>query len=195
MTARQIQPLQMLASKVNHQDDHWVAVGRLGTCYGLDGWIWLRSLNDQENRLLELQPWFIKTSANYQRLELLNFNWSSDHRALRVQLAGYSDALQVKALVNCLIYVPRSQLPKLNQGEYYWHDLIGLKVYGLDGLLGKITQLFNIGPHDVAEVKDLAPSADNKKPCLIPWIDEVIEEVNIPEGYVKVRWRRDYLSH
>ena len=48
-------------------------------------------------------------------------------------------------------------------------------------VLGVIDNVISTGSNDVYEVK-----RDGKKPLLLPVIDDVINEININEGYVSV---------
>ena len=73
-------------------------------------------------------------------------------------------------------------LGELPDGTYYIADILGLEVRCSDGrVLGVIDNVISTGSNDVYEVK-----RDGKKPLLLPVIDDVINEININEGYVSV---------
>ena len=81
----------------------------------------------------------------------------------------------------------RDQLPALEQGEYYWTDLIGLKVVTGDGTeLGVIERLFETGANDVVVVK-----GDRER--LIPYLPgQVITRVDLKAGEMEVDWDPDF---
>ena len=81
--------------------------------------------------------------------------------------------------------VPRSLLPKTER-EFYWADLVGLKVVNLQGHdLGAVQGLLATGANDVLEVK-----GDCHR--LIPFIGQVIAEVDLASGVIRVDWGEDF---
>ena len=85
-------------------------------------------------------------------------------------------------LRNKIVTIEREMLGPLPEGTYYIADLEGLPVRTADGTaLGTIQEVIHTGSNDVYVLK-----SDQKKPILIPVIDEVVKEVNIEEGYILV---------
>jgi 16S rRNA processing protein RimM len=73
------------------------------------------------------------------------------------------------------------ELPALEEGLYYKHDIIGLDVVATSGeSLGKVSDVLSFPANDVY-VMDY-----NGKECLIPAIADVIKEINIAGGYIKI---------
>jgi 16S rRNA processing protein RimM len=70
----------------------------------------------------------------------------------------------------------------LPEGTYLIADIIGLEVFEGDVCYGKITDCIETGSNDVYIVEK-----ENENPLLIPALKSVIEEVNINEGYMKVK--------
>jgi len=82
--------------------------------------------------------------------------------------------------------VPRSQLPRAKSGEYYWVDLVGLKVVNVQSQeLGRIEQILQTGANDVLVVQ-------GERERLIPFLADVIREVDTTAGVVRVEWDADY---
>jgi 16S rRNA processing protein RimM len=87
----------------------------------------------------------------------------------------------VQHLVGREIYAERGQLPELTEGEYYWCDLIGLKVVTAEGvLLGELYDIMATGSNDVYLVRS------GEKEYLIPAIEDVVVEVNLAAGVMTV---------
>ena len=78
----------------------------------------------------------------------------------------------------------KSQLPPTEEGEYYWSDLIGLKVVNRQGIeLGEIRQLMETGAHDVLVVQN------DENELLIPYVmGHYIDKVDLDQGEVLVDW-------
>jgi len=93
------------------------------------------------------------------------------------------------------LVVSAEQLPALEEGEYYWRDLQGLKVWCQDldtgqerVLLGAVDYLIDTGANDVLVVKPSSESIDDNE-RLIPYLpDEVVKRVNLKEGVIEVDW-------
>ena len=84
-------------------------------------------------------------------------------------------------------------MPQLEQGDYYWRDLIGLRVRTTEGVdLGKVTSLMETGANDVLVVRGDNHSLDRQE-RLIPWVpDEFVTEVNSADGFMVVDWDPEF---
>ena len=84
------------------------------------------------------------------------------------------------------IKVDSSSFPELEPGEYYWSQLIGLKVTTTaNGEVGTIVSMMATGANDVMVVS-------NGKQHLIPYTTEVVVEANIESGTMLVDWDVNY---
>lgn len=99
------------------------------------------------------------------------------------------DVEEAKALVACQLYLPLNNLPELENGEYYLHQLVDMELFDKGKLLGKVKELFEIGPQELISV------IHQGKEILIPLTDEIIKKVDIeaniieaeiPEGLVDI---------
>lgn len=68
--------------------------------------------------------------------------------------AEVTDRSGAEALRGTLLTVPRSALPKLGEGEYYHHDLLGLPCVSTDGeAVGEVVAIDNFGAGDILEIQ------------------------------------------
>lgn len=82
-----------------------------------------------------------------------------------VKLKGIDDRDAALACKGKQIAVPRAQLPEAEENEYYWSDLIGLRVKNLQGIdFGLIVDVFETGANDVIVVKPDVVKPDVVKP-------------------------------
>ena len=78
---------------------------------------------------------------------------------------GVADRTGAEALRGSLVEIDRSDLPPLEEGEYYHADLIGLPCVDRDGhALGSVVAVENFGAGDLLEVED-----DSGRRSLIPF--------------------------
>jgi 16S rRNA processing protein RimM len=79
-------------------------------------------------------------------------------------------------------------LPPTEQDEFYWTDLIGLQVVNRQGeRLGKVVELISTGAHEVLRV--LSEAGTER---LLPFIEQVVEEVDLENRIVRVAWELDW---
>jgi 16S rRNA processing protein RimM len=93
------------------------------------------------------------------------------------RFAEVTDRNGAEGLRGTLLTVPRSSLPPLAEGEYYYADLIGLECISPAGdLLGTCIGVENFGAGDVLEIR--RPQADGKpgKTFMVPMRPEAVPE-------------------
>lgn len=134
-------------------DNDWVIMGRFGRPHGIKGFITVISFTEPLENILDYSPWYTKVGQVWQPLKLLRPDKMSNGPIL-VQIEGYPEREQVAQWTNVEIAIPRVALPSLSEGEYYWHELLGMEVVNQEGhLLGNIQEIMPTGANDVLVVK------------------------------------------
>ncbi|MFZ2089378.1 MAG: ribosome maturation factor RimM [Desulfobaccales bacterium] len=100
-----------------------------------------------------------------------------------VRLAGIDSRDQAEPLVGRQVQGEAHRFPELPPGEYYWFQVIGLPVvHAEDGrVLGVLSEIWPTGAHDIYVVRQ------GKREVLLPAVEEVIQEIDLKEGCLKVR--------
>ncbi len=94
-----------------------------------------------------------------------------------LKLSGIDNMTDAEKLVGSKIYVSRDEA-SLPEGKFYIVDIIGLPVFTEEGEeIGKVTDVFPTGSNDVFEVK-----RKGMKNAYIPYIDDVVKDVDIKKG-------------
>jgi 16S rRNA processing protein RimM len=90
--------------------------------------------------------------------------------------------------------VTQTSLPALEDGEFYWKDLMGLTVVNEAGYdLGVVDDIMETGSNDVLVVKANRTDAFGKKERLVPYLaDSVIKHVDKTLGRIIVDWDPDF---
>lgn len=103
-------------------------------------------------------------------------------RQVLLTLDGVASRSQAEALVGQEVQGEAGRFPPLAEGEYYWFQVLGLKVLdaaqGTD--LGVLAEIIPTPAHDVYVVRQ------GDREILLPAVEEVIVEVNLNEGFIKV---------
>jgi 16S rRNA processing protein RimM len=159
----------------------WVAVGRLLGAHGVRGELKVHSITEEKGRLLDFPEWSLGPEGGpYQKYSLISGR--ANTKGLVVRLDGVDDRDAAQALSGTEIWVLRSQLPELDEDQFYWTDLVGLLVVTEDGEeLGLVQHLFATGANDVMVVN----SSEEER--LIPFISEVVLSVDTTAKRVTVR--------
>ncbi|MGI9344738.1 MAG: ribosome maturation factor RimM [Gammaproteobacteria bacterium] len=92
-------------------------------------------------------------------------------------------------LCNHWLHVPKQDLPKPAAGEYYWYELIGLKVLTHAGVaLGIVENLIKTGAQDVLVIRnDAAQKLLIPEPQANP-VSHLKIEVDRDKGEIKLDW-------
>ncbi|MCS7459509.1 ribosome maturation factor RimM [Paenibacillus doosanensis] len=99
-----------------------------------------------------------------------------------VKFKGFDNINDVEKYKGWLLKVEEQYLSELPDDEFYYHEIIGCTVVTDEGEeLGKISEILSPGANDVWVVE-----CEKGKPVLLPYIDEVILEVDVENKRVKV---------
>ncbi len=159
----------------------FIVVGKVGSTYGVQGWLKVLSYTEWTNNILQYSPWYIESKDDWQAIAVTECR---EHgKGVVVKFAGYDTPEQSRTLTGKNIAITRSQLPTLTKGEYYWSDLKGLTVLNQAGVnLGKVIYIMATGSNDVLVVK-------GDKEHAIPYLpDEVIKNIDLEKGIIYVDW-------
>lgn len=97
------------------------------------------------------------------------------------KIRGLRGRDEARALMGWEIIVSKEKLPELEDGEFYHHELLGLRVETESGvLLGRLAEIQSSGPVDIWVIRN------GKEEDFVPALEEVIVEVDLVEGRVVV---------
>jgi 16S rRNA processing protein RimM len=175
---------QPLPDDIDRQDDDaglplsggpaFLVVGRFRSSHGLKG-----EISMDPERLRKGKQIY----AGKEHRPLVINNVRSKDKLLLLTLEGYTDCDQVNTMRNLLVYVCTESLPSLPKDQYYFHQLVGLKVIDDTGaLLGQLEEVLETGANDVYVVR--SPSGQE---VLLPAIDSVILKIDLERGEMTVR--------
>jgi len=145
----------------------------------------VKSYAQPAENLLRYKPWYVHGNE----LEIREIKPHGD--AYVVRLTGINDREAAQIWKGRKIEVSRSVLPPAGTGEFYWHDLIGLKVVNAQGLeLGRVSSLLETGSNDVLVVKT---GSDGTDELLIPFIKDTVGDIDLEAGVLVADWPIDGL--
>ena len=157
-------------------------VGKIVNTQGLQG----------EMRVLSVTDFAEERFKKGNRLALFD---KKDQFVMDVEIASHRkvknfDIIKFKGMYNIndiekfrdfTLKVREEDLTDLEDGEFYYHEIIGLEVYEDDVLLGRIKEILQPGANDVWVVK-----RKGKRDLLLPYIPPVVLGIDIEKGRVDV---------
>lgn len=156
----------------------FLVIGLLRRSHGLKGDVLMDLYTDFPERLTPGKTVYI--GENHRPLTIRSIR--AGNKEVMIGFGGYSNPESTADLRNQLVYVPADETPTLPEGEYYHHQLIGLRVVNQSNQpLGILKEIIETGANDVYVVQ--TPSGDE---ILLPAVDEFILEINLERGEMRV---------
>ena len=162
--------------KRNPKED-LIPIAKFGKTHGLIGQITIISFCNPPENLLEYKNLF------HENGEKICAQLNQKNKKILATLNGLTSIDDVAYLVNKMIYISKNELPTLNDGEFYWEDLIGMNVINHSGTkLGAIEKIENHGATDLIFIKT------TKDDLIIPFIKDFIQDVDLEKKQLVLNW-------
>jgi 16S rRNA processing protein RimM len=168
--------------------DKKVILGKVGAVYGIKGWLKIHSFTEDQEAILDYFPWSLKLGNKTQSVEITD--WRKHNNGLIVKVGNIDDRDEAQALVGSEILIDEEALPELPEGEFYWRDLMGMKVVTTNGYdLGSVSDIMETGANDVLVVKANRNDGFGKKERLIPYLfEDVVKTISLEDKQICVDW-------
>ncbi len=116
-----------------------------------------------------------------------------------IKIVGVNTPEDAKRLTNAKIFSNKEETQKyctLNEGEYFWFDLIGCKVIEDTTHLGEVTDIQRLPQGDyflIKTVKELV-DAGMAKSFLLPYLPNFVVDVDIEQKIITATGAKDILE-
>jgi len=162
----------------------WVELGRIGSPYGVLGWMHIQSFTEPVEGVLDYPLWSLRQGPGdpngYRLVE-----GRVQGRGLVARLEGVTDRDAAALLRGAMIEVRRSALPPPGKREYYRGDLLGFAVRNLEGVeLGKLDHFVE----GAASAMMVVAGTDE---YWIPAIPQYLRKVDLEGRVLSVDWPAD----
>ncbi|SFA41881.1 16S rRNA processing protein RimM [Parageobacillus thermantarcticus] len=164
--------------------EKWFNVGKIVNTHGIRGEVRVISRTDfPEERYKKGNTLYIFMEKSKEPIEVI----VKSHRVHKsfdlLSFEGYDNINLVEKFKGAMLKVPESQLGELNEGEYYFHEIIGCTVVTEEGeTVGTVSEILTPGANDVWVVK-----RNNGKEVLIPYIEDVVKNVDVERKTITIR--------
>lgn len=187
------------------QPSDLVELGRIGEPYGVKGWINVHPHSGDNTALKQSKTWHLKRPEPLRVAGAFSSAPAGDSSGAAIavgivaarmhsgrlvaQLAGIDDRSQAELLKGAPVWVSRSSFPPLKKGEFYWVDLLGLRVLNREGvMLGLVTEVTDHGAHPIL----CLDAGEGLEERLIPFVPAYVDSVDLAERVISVDWQADY---
>jgi 16S rRNA processing protein RimM len=162
-----------------------ITVGQIVGLHGVQGAVKVKSFCAPPEAVFNYQPWTVTHSSGKSVVtRALKLRGSG---VLVARISEIEDRDQAATWLSADISIPRATLPKLAANEYYWSDLIGLRVVNAEGIeFGAITGFIETGANDVIVIS-------GERERLVPYIlDQYVLSIDLQEKQMRVDWDADF---
>jgi 16S rRNA processing protein RimM len=152
----------------------FLVVGKLRRPHGVKGEMLMEVLTDFPERLKPGGTLYVEPA--YETLVLRSLRPHKD--GLLVAFEGCITPETAGEYRNRMVAVKTANRPPLAEGEYYHHQVIGLRVSTASGqTVGRVVEILTTGAHDVLVVR-----GETGPEILIPLVEPFLQEINLAEG-------------
>lgn len=155
-------------------------VGKIVGTFGNKGEVKIQPLINPKDYLLEMETFYVEgDDGTKQGFKVLT---GRVHKNVFVfHLENVNDMNVAEGLIDYAVYVPSIEVKELQENEFYYHQLQGMSVFSESGEeIGKVDHVMQSGS-DILVIKD-----DNGNEIMIPFVDELVPEVNLEQKTITV---------
>jgi 16S rRNA processing protein RimM len=169
--------------------DEWVTIARLGRPHGVRGEIKAWPFDTASETLFLASSVWIKPKDGGKRSERDIKRCRATGKCLVLTFDHVETREAAAALNGSTVSVRTEALPELGEEEFYYLELVGLRVERDGEPVGKVARVEDNGAHEILVVRDKAAGIE----FTIPFVDAMVEvdkeaqvvHISPPEGLVE----------
>ena len=158
----------------------FLLIGKVAKPHGLRGQVKVHSYASSYENFFAGRKVYLSQGEEMKTL-LISEGKVQAHSVL-LHFHGVDNRQQAEAISGCSLYIEQKDLQALPEGEYYWYQLIGSRVYNDQGrFLGILEEIFSTPAHDIWVIRD------DKKEILLPAVEDFVISVDLPQREIRIR--------
>ena len=160
--------------------DNFFLLGYISKKFGYKGeLVFVLNVDDPENyknlelTFIEIQgrpvPFFIENIISRKNNDFI------------VKIEDINSPEEAQFLIGNKIYLKTDSLPKLSEGRFYFHEIIGFKIFDISkGYIGEIEKVVEQSQQSLFQIKS------KDKEILIPVVDDIILNINHKKKQINI---------
>ncbi len=163
-----------------------IVIGKIGAPYGVKGWVKVTTYTDEIEGVFDYTPWLLGDAGKEYTVD----HWRTHNKGVVAKLVGVETRDDAESIKNLDVSIKAQQLPQLADDEFYWRELVGMKVVTESGYdLGVVKEMFETGANDVMLVRANPNDAFGQKERMLPYLyEQVIKKVDKQARTIAVDW-------
>jgi len=159
-------------------------IGKIVGTHGLKGYVKVYSYAESSSVFRTDSLILVRSTKG--REKTYTIKWAKPHKQITLMsLKGITSLSLAETLVGSELFIEEMNLPELEEGSYYWYDIIGISVFTTDDqYIGRVKSIIPTGSNDVLVVKD--PNRDKDNEVLIPALESVVLEIDLKDKTMRV---------
>lgn len=165
----------------------FLRIGKIISLHGIKGEVKIFPTTDDVKRFDDLHKFYILKDEDAKD-ETFNTATVYESQGVKyikntciLKIKGYDKIEESNKFIGSSIYVDRSNAVELKNNEYYIVDLIGLKCFKDDNLIGNVKDIMK------TKVNSILVVDFNKNDLLIPMVSDFIEHIDIENSIIKIK--------
>ncbi|MFP4095940.1 MAG: ribosome maturation factor RimM [Cyclobacteriaceae bacterium] len=170
--------------------DDCFQLGYISKTHGLQGEVHAVLDVDFPEAYEEMESVFLQLQGSGTLIPFFIENFRLQKDSVIVKFEEIDSIEQAEELLKAQLYLPLDQLPQLDEGQFYFHEIIGFRIEDeLLGTLGSVKDVYEAGP------QTLLAMDYQQQEVLIPLTDEIVTKVDkaqqtvytrLPEGLLDI---------
>ncbi|MFI3241535.1 MAG: ribosome maturation factor RimM [Alphaproteobacteria bacterium] len=156
--------------------DKRICLGAIAGVHGIKGEVKLKSFTQNPKDIANYGTLTNKDETKSFDIKIVGYS----KELLRAKIKGVDDRTLAETLIGTELWATRDVLPELDEEEFYYTDLVDLKVILNGQEVGKVLGVHNFGSGDVLDV------SINGQSEMYPFTKAYVPEVNVKEGFVTI---------
>lgn len=152
-------------------------VARIGKPHGIRGEVTVQVLTDAPGDRFVPGTQFVVEPAKAGPLTISSARWNKD-----ILLLGFEEIStrnQAEEIRGAKLFIETEELDEDEDEGWYEHELVGLEARVGSQAVGKVAALNTLPVQDLLVIEGM-----DGKEILVPFVEEIVPEVNVEEGYV-----------
>lgn len=163
-----------------------IVIGKIGAPYGVKGWVKVTTYTDEIQGVFDYSPWLLGEAGKEYTVD----HWRVHNKGVVAKLVGVETRDDAESIKNLDVSIKASLLPQLADDDFYWRELVGMKVVTDKGYdLGVVKEMFETGANDVMLIRANPNDAFGQKERMLPYLyEQVVKKVDKQAKTITVDW-------
>lgn len=160
----------------------YLLVGDIVSTHGIRGEVKVNIVTDDLSRFDVGNNLYVLKDNVYQKITVSSFRLHKNMALITFN--NIKDINDVVSYLKLSLYIDKDEVPELEEGMYYYDDLIGLEVIDVNNDNNKVGKVI-----DVVEVPQgciLRIKKTNGKQALVPYVEEFIKKVDLENKTIEI---------